>query len=616
MCGIAGILDQKNNIDQYRLKQMTDVMIHRGPDAEGFYIKDGVGLGHRRLCIIDLDSGGQPVHNEDKSIWVIFNGEIYNYQQLRKDLIERGHKFYTNSDTETIVHLYEDYGDDCLKKLRGMFSLAIWDSRKKRLLLARDRVGKKPLSYYHRPGYFVFGSEIKSILCDPSIDRKISLSSIDQYLKFGYIAAPQSIYTEIKKLKPGHLLIYENDRIKTKPYWKFEFNEDHTLTEEEILNEIEYILLESTKLRMIADVPLGAFLSGGVDSSLVVALMSRLSDRPVKTFSIGFEEDNYSELEYARIVAKHLGTDHYEEILRPDFFDILKQLLNQFDEPFADSSMIPTYLVSKVSREHVTVALSGDGGDEIFAGYSRYLNLLRASKLGGIPGVRLTANLLGLMPGFSDPLKRKLKILASSGEKRQLIISSLIEENIRSRLYKNELNDYLRKLQPSGPEILYRDMPDCLNRWQYSDIHAYLPDDILVKVDRTSMLASLETRAPLLDHNVIEFMARVPEKLRIKNGEAKYLLKKIAEKYVPSEVLYRKKMGFAIPVDQWFRGPLKDMTREYLLSDDSKTGEFLRKDKISQLFAEHLIGRKDLSQSLYTLLYLELWLRQYEPILS
>jgi asparagine synthase (glutamine-hydrolysing) len=613
MCGIAGIIDLRKPVDPVLIRQMTEVIAHRGPDADGYYIEEGIGLGHRRLSIIDLKTGGQPIHNEDRSVWIIFNGEIYNYRELTASLKKTGHRFYTEADTETIVHLYEDYGDDCVRHLRGMFAFALWDTKKRRLLLARDRVGKKPLAYCHIPGRLVFGSEIKSILCDNTPGSTISREAIDQYLTFGYIAAPDTIYDHIKKLQPGHLLTYENDCVTTRRYWDLKFTGDGPDNEGDVIRQIERLLLEAIELRLISDVPLGAFLSGGVDSSLVVGMMSKLSPRPVKTFTIGFEEGDFSEIKYARLVAKHLGTEHYEEILKPDILNVMETLLYQYDEPFADSSMIPTYLVSKLARSRVTVALTGDGGDEIFAGYNRYTNLSRARKLDHIPGFRLAATTISHLPLISPSLRKKLRILAEPGGQRQLALSSITSRAFRRKLYTEQFHSALDNDRRSRTENLYLSNSEQLSQWQYRDIHAYLPNDILVKIDRASMAASLETRAPLLDDRLIEFMATVPERLKTKNNIGKYLLKKLAEQYIPNEVIYRKKMGFMIPAGRWFRGPLRQAVEENLLSDKACLRALLRQDVIRSILREHLNSHMDHSAIIYSLLYLELWLKRYSP---
>nr|MBN2277843.1 asparagine synthase (glutamine-hydrolyzing) [candidate division Zixibacteria bacterium] len=613
MCGIAGIIDLKNPVSRELVKRMTDALVHRGPDAEGFYINGGVGLGHRRLSIIDLATGSQPISNEDGTIRVVFNGEIYNYRDLIKQLKSSGHTFTTRADTETIVHLYEDYGDDCITHLRGMFAFALWDERKKRLLIGRDRVGKKPVAYYHRPGKFVFGSEIKALLCDQSVEREISSDAINNYLTFGYIPAPDSIYRHIQKLLPGHFLVYENDRVETRRYWDIKYTDDGPADEKEALQEIERLLLESTSLRMVADVPLGAFLSGGVDSSLVVGLMAHLSDRPVKTFSIGFNEDDYSEIKYARKVAAHLGTEHYEDILEPDIFQVLQVLLEQYDEPFADSSMIPTYLVSQMARHHVTVALSGDGGDEVFAGYNRYTRFKTARRLDHIPGMRRLAGYAARFPLAPPPIKRKLSILATPGHQRQLELSSVIPQKERKHLYTDQFNASLENAVSSRPARLYLSSPDRLNKWLYSDMHAFLPDDILVKVDRASMASSLETRAPLLDQKVIEFMATIPERLKTRGNIGKYLLKKLAKKYVPHEVIYRDKMGFMIPASHWFRDSLQHEIDNKLLGHGVLTTRYVRPEAVRKMIREHAAGSHDHSPALFALFYLELWLRRYAP---
>jgi asparagine synthase (glutamine-hydrolysing) len=614
MCGFTGIVDQSHFISHDMIRRMTDTIIHRGPDSDGYYVNGNAALGHRRLSIIDLESGDQPFHNEDQSLRLVYNGEIYNYRELTERLKDRGHTFCTKSDGEIILHLYEEYGDDCVKHLRGMFAFALLDERRSRLLLARDRIGKKPLYYYHRSGRFIFGSEIKAILCADNVNREMSFKAVDDYLKFGYIPAPYTIYRHIKKLMPAYLLVYENNQLMTRRYWDLGFTEDGPNGETEVLAEIERMLLESVRLRMLSDVPLGAFLSGGLDSSLVVAMMSRISGRRVKTFTIGFEEDDYSELKYARRVAAHLNTEHYEEILEPDIMEILDDLLEQYDEPFADSSMIPTYLVSRMAHEHVKVALTGDGGDEVFAGYNRYANFdLARRQLDWIPGIKILAGAASRFPVMSASVRRKLKIISQPTARWQLSLSSVTSEAFRREAYTDQFRSQVAQSEPSEPEKLYLSGPNRLNKWLYGDLMAYLPNDILVKVDRASMRASLETRSPLLDHHLIEFMATIPEGLKIRKNITKYLLKKLAERYLPREIIYREKMGFMIPAQYWFRGPLKDIAAEKLFSSHARIKRILRQEVIGRMFKEHLDGFMDHGGAIYSLLYLELWLERYAP---
>lgn len=610
MCGIAGIIDQKKAVEKAAVKAMTDKLTHRGPDDEGFYIKENVGLGHRRLSIIDIQTGAQPISNEDGTIWVVFNGEIYNFCQLRRQLLAKGHKFSSDSDTEVIVHLYEDHGDRCVDYLRGMFSFALWDDKQNRLYLARDRVGKKPLFYINDKNKFAFASEIKSLRTIKDFEFNLSSEALNDYLTFGYIGAPQSIFEAVKKLLPGHYLVYENGTVITKRYWDIKFSDDGPGDETEAVDQIEKILTEAVELRMIADVPLGAFLSGGVDSSLIVGIMNKLSSRPVKTFTIGFEEEDYSETKYAEQIAKHLGTEHHLEILKPDILSILDELIYQYDEPFADSSMIPTYLVSKMARSNVTVALSGDGGDEIFGGYNRYTKMAIAQKFDRIPGARLAAGAISRMPGVKPTVKRKLKIISHKNEKRQLILSSVIDEKFRHKNYTEQFRQTLGNSRHSLPYQLYQNPPEQLNNWLYRDIMTYLPNDILVKVDRASMLTSLETRAPLLDHQLIEFMATIPASLKTKNYTGKYLLKKLAERYVPHEIIYRPKMGFMIPANHWFKGPLKLVVDNHLLDPVSEISKYIRLDAIKKMLEEHRRNVYDHSPAIFTLFYLELWLRR------
>lgn len=609
MCGIAGIIDQIQSVNKSQIKTMTDKLTHRGPDDEGFYIKDNVGLGHRRLSIIDIQAGAQPISNETGTIWIVFNGEIYNFRSLRKQLLEKGHKFSSDSDTEVIVHLYEDYGDRCVDYLRGMFSFALWDENKQRLYVARDRVGKKPLFYINDKNKFAFASEIKSLRTIDDFEFKLSCDALNDYLTFGYVGAPQSIFDSVKKLMPGHYLVYENGRIETNRYWDMKFSNDGPDDETEAIDKIEKILTEAVDLRMIADVPLGAFLSGGVDSSLIVGIMSKLSSQPVRTFTIGFEEDDYSEIKYADIVAKHLGTEHHLEILKPDILQILDDLVYQYDEPFADSSMIPTYLVSKMARANVTVALSGDGGDEIFGGYNRYTKMEIAQKFDRFPGARFAAGAISRIPGVKPSVKRKLKIISHKNEKRQLILSSVIDENFRHKNYTEQFKRMLIGRSHSEPYKLYQNKPEELNNWLYRDTMTYLPNDILVKVDRASMLTSLETRAPLLDHKLIEFMATIPQSLKTKNYTGKYLLKKLAERYLPKEIIYRPKMGFMIPANHWFKGPLKMVVDNHLLDPVSEISNYIKTEAIKKMLSEHKRNVYDHSPAIFTLFYLELWLR-------
>jgi len=623
MCGICGIIcwDNKKEISLPLLKKMANTLSHRGPDDDGFYIEniDGfkVGIGHRRLSIIDLVTGKQPIFNEDKSILTILNGEIYNFPSLREELIKNGHIFQTKSDTEVIVHLYEEMGIDFLKKLSGMFSIAIFDKKNKRLLLARDRVGKKPLYYCQQDGWFAFGSEIKAIKILPFSPDKIDPFSIDDYLSYGFIPSPKTIYKDVYQIPPGHIGIWENQNFILKRYWEIDYSNLYIEDEEEAIKGLEHKLKEAVQKRLISDVPLGAFLSGGIDSSLIVALMSKLSKEKVKTFSIGFEEKRFDETIYARKVANLLNLDHKEFIVTYNIKDLLPTLIEHFDEPFADSSAIPTYYLSKMTKDEVTVALSGDAGDEIFGGYRRYL------------GRRLSNIFNKIMPlkGFIE------KIILSLPESDTYTGKSFIKKLKRGTESAKMYDDYpfLSWLLLFNPEekkrifapdflnlingydsldlmrSLYNNFPknkDTISYMMWADLHTYLPDDILVKVDRMSMAHGLEVRCPFLDHEIIEFMAHIPLKMKIKGLTTKYLLKKVAIKYLPPDIVKRAKHGFVVPLAKWFKRELQDIIKELLIDSPPP---FLSKKYIKELIILHQKGKKDLSFQIWALLILSLW---------
>ncbi len=625
MCGIVGIASANSGrIDRETLQKMNRAILHRGPDDDGFYLNKNVGLAMRRLSIIDVAHGKQPMNNEDKTAWIVFNGEIYNFQELRKDLQNEGNKFYTNSDTEVILHLYDKYGVDCVQHLRGMFAFAIWDEREKSLFIARDRVGKKPLLYAHQPnGDLIFGSEFRALLAHPEISREIDNQAIHHYLSYLCVPAPLTAYKQIRKLEPAHWLRWKNGQIETRRYWSPDFHRKIKITEQEAEEETLRLLRESTKLRMIAEVPLGAFLSGGVDSSVVVALMAEESPQPVKTFSIGFEEEDFSELKYARRVAEHIGAEHHEFIVRPNALEVLPTLVEHYGEPYADSSAIPTYYVAKETRKHVTVALNGDGGDESFAGYERYLAMRLSEKYHKIPGLLrkgLIENAVNLIPtseikrSRARDLKRFLKAASLPKVGRYFHWISAIDRELKENLYTEE---FKREIGNSDSAFFIKRWFDKSNgngivdATMFTDQMTYLPNDLLVKVDIATMANSLEARSPLLDHKVIEFAASLPENIKLKGAENKSLLKKVGSRLVPREVLYRKKMGFGVPIGHWFRGEMKDYLRENLLSDKFARRGIVKAEIVRQLVDEHIEAKNDSASQLWTLLMLELWFQKF-----
>lgn len=625
MCGIVGIAYQgSRSVERESLEKMNSAILHRGPDEDGFYLKENVGLAMRRLAIIDLAGGQQPIFNHDNSKVIVFNGEIYNFQQLRADLESRGHKFRTNSDTEAIVHLYDEFGVDCVQHLRGMFAFAIWDEREKSLFLARDRVGKKPILYSHKSnGDLIFGSEFQALLQHPQISREVDFSAIDDYLSYLCVPAPKTAFKQIRKLEPAHWLMWKNGEIKTQRYWQPDFSKKIKISEEEAIEETTRILRESVKMRMISEVPLGAFLSGGVDSSAVVALMAQESSQPVKTFSIGFEEQDFSELKYAKRVAEYVGAEYNEFIVRPNALEVLPTLVEHYGEPYADSSAIPTYYVSKETRKFVTVALNGDGGDESFAGYERYVAMNLAEKYRRIPSVLrrgVIETSVGLLPNpkqFRSRVK-SLKRFVESGSldnvERYLGWMSAISPSLKNELLSTQFKANLNGNKPI--DILQKwfnksENLDIIDATMLTDQMTYLPNDLLVKVDIATMANSLEARSPLLDHHIIEFAASLPKNLKVRGKETKYLLKKIAAKLVPKEVIYRRKMGFGVPIGNWLRGEMKDFMQENLLSDRFAKRGLFQQNKVKEIIRHHVEQKNDNSTPIWTLLMLELWFQKF-----
>ena len=620
MCGIAGRFnfDAAHPVDRAQLVAMTDAVAHRGPDAGGYFLDAGIGLGHRRLSIIDLATGDQPLGNEDGSIQVIFNGEIYNFAEVRHELIAHGHRFRTNSDTEVIAHGYEQWGEHCVDRFRGMFAFAVWDGRARRLMLARDRLGVKPLYYAEVPGGLVFGSEIKSLLEDPQVPREWRADALDAYLTLLYIPAPDTIYRGIHKLPPAHVLIAERGQVRLSKYWDLEFTGGHDgRSEEDYLEELDAHLREAVQLRMISDVPLGAVLSGGIDSSTVVAYMVDASDKPPVTISVGFEHQGFDEVAHAETVARHLGCDFHALTASPRVEELLPKLAWHFDEPFADSSAVPTYYVSKAARQLVTVALSGDGGDELWAGYTRHRVEHWEQRVRGALGpAARAAGWLGQALPLSVKGARSLRHLAANPDQAYALKHAygMFEPDAKSQLYSG---DFRRQVNGYDALATFRDAyhacgsNDPLDRSMYVDARTYMIDDVLTKVDRMSMAVSLEAREPLLDHRLLEFAARVPASLKLKDGQSKYLLRRVLDKRVPRSIIERKKSGFAAPIADWLRGPLAPMTNELLLDGRLRNRGIFNDREITRLWREHRSRQADHEHRLWQLVMLELWFREF-----
>lgn len=628
MCGLAGFVDiqGRREPDRALLKRMNDAIAHRGPDGEGEHFEPGVALGHRRLSIIDIATGQQPLYNEDGSVVVVYNGEIYNYQSLIPELQALGHVFHTKSDTEVIVHAWEAWGEACVERFRGMFAFALWDRNRETLFLARDRLGVKPLYYALLPdGQCVFGSELKALLLHPGVTRNIDSCAVEEYFALGYVAEPRTIYTSVKKLPPAHTLMLRRGDAPPEPreYWDVRFTLDNRIGFEDAKAELDRRLQESIRLRMISEVPLGAFLSGGVDSSAVVSAMARISDSPVNTCSISFDDPAFDETRFAQMVADRYQTRHFVDRVASDDFDLIDTLAGTYDEPYADSSAIPTYRVCQLARQHVTVALSGDGGDENFGGYRRYQLHLMEEKLRAVLPLGLRRPLFGLLGRIYPKAdwaprvfraKTTFESLARTSVEAYLQSVSIIRAPMRARLFSTQLQASLggyrvddlftRHAARAGTD-------DPLALIQYLDLKTYLVGDINTKVDRASMAHSLEVREPLMDHPLVEWLASLPSSNKIRGGEAKYLLKKGMEPWLPHDVLYRPKMGFAVPLIRWFRGPLRERVRNAVLGEAlAGTGLFERR-VLEEIVSAHESGRRDYSAPLWTLLMFEAFLRRH-----
>ena len=626
MCGIAGIVCTNGEpIEAATIHRMCQAIVHRGPDDEGLFVKDGTGLGMRRLSIIDISGGHQPVFNEDRTVWVVFNGEIYNFLLLREELLKRGHRFSTHTDTEVIVHLYEEMGSDCVSKLRGMFAFALYDERRRKLLMARDRLGKKPLHYALQSigpegDRLLFASEIKSILSVAPELAVLNNEALLQYIYFGYVPDPLTAFTKIQKLPPGHLLEFENGRIAIRQYWDLPQYGTHTpRSEEECLEEMERRLAEAVRIRLISDVPLGALLSGGTDSSTVVALMARASSQPVKTFAIGFRDQDFNEAPYARMVAKKFGTDHHELIVEPDVLETVQTLTSSLEEPFGDSSMLPTYYVSCLARKHVAVALSGDGGDEIFAGYERYAIHLRRQIFERIPNWARRFYRNQLYPRLPADMRGKKFSYNVSLPWRERYVDGISFVPAFERDMPLLSDDFRAVLHESGDpaDVMYRyfdsaPAKDPVSQMLYVDTKTYMVADILTKVDRMSMAASLEVRVPILDQEFVAWATSLPMDWKIRGGKQKYILRKLAEKIgVPREVLYRPKKGFALPLVHWMKHELKELIMSALLDEATLQRGYFQPQGVRQLLDEHFRGRRDHSGRIWRLLMFELWHRNY-----
>jgi len=647
MCGICGEIDFSNGVSVRPIQRMCKVLAHRGPDDEGavfikgnqyFEVKDSsefsmdkngfeVALGHRRLSIIDLSPAAhQPMSNEDGRIWIVLNGEIYNFQEIREELKKNGHSFKSKSDTEVILHAYEEWGVECLNHFRGMFAFAIWDSNLQRLFMARDRLGKKPLVYFSQNGRFSFASEIKALLQIPGFERRVNTSALHHYLTYQYVPSPETIIEGIEKLPPAHYLLYDRyGNMRIERYWKLHFSSSKkTLTDlQELGYRLRTELEESVKLRLISDVPLGAFLSGGMDSSLIVGMMAKLSGKPIKTFSIGFEEREFDELSYARMVSNYFATEHHEFIVKPNAIEILPKLVWHYNEPFADSSAIPTYYVANLTKDFVKVVLTGDAGDENFAGYPRYLRSKWVASFTRIPeklrrdllpyflrvfsSFRWREKTLNRLADFMESLStdqtknyaEQIKIF-SAKEK-----TDIYTDDFRKQVEENNPLDFLiSKFQESGTE-------DPLEQLLYVDMNSYLPEDLLVKMDIATMANSLEARVPFLDHKFIELVGEIPSHLKLRGTESKFILKKAFKDFLPGAILKRKKMGFGVPLSKWFRNELKDYTYQILLDRKTLNRGYFKREGIERLLNDHLALHYDHSSRIWALLFLEMWFRVF-----
>jgi len=619
MCGICGIVrTDQVSVDRDLLQRMNEAIRHRGPDGEGYYYAPGVGLAMRRLAIIDLDTGDQPIANENETAWIVFNGEIFNFPDLRLQLENLGHNFRTKTDTECILHLYEEYGEHCVDHLRGQFAFAIWDQLKQHLFIARDRFGQKPLYYGLQNGLFIFSSELSSLLRAFPARPEIDLNAIDLYLSLQYIPEPLTPYKEVHKLPAAHKLIYQRGRFHTESYWNLNYEPKHQASEDELAQELRGLLSDAVRMRMISDVPLGAHLSGGVDSSIVVALMAEASDRPIKTFSVGFEETAFSELPYARAVAERYHTEHQE--FKLSFGDIpktLEKIIAHFGEPFADPSAIPLYYLSKLTREYVTVALNGDGGDEAFAGYQRYWLDPWANRYNQFPGwiiKKLIPQTIRWLPdrgvrpvggSVINGLKRMEQLTQIDPRASILRWGSYFSPTWKEALWQEPLRDQVESYLVQKFENAHA--KSFMDRTLWTDINTYLPGDLLVKADRMTMANSLEGRSPFLDHKFAEWAARLPENMKVRGFSGKFLLRRTFKDAMPPSVTRRGKQGFGIPVGAWFRGPLARWAEEILLMENTPFNSWFSTSTLRKIMKEHRTGKENHGKRIYALVMLNLW---------
>jgi asparagine synthase (glutamine-hydrolysing) len=617
MCGIVGIVAAPGAPPPTEAigRAMNAAITHRGPDDEGVFCDGPALLGMRRLSIIDLAGGHQPVHNEDATIQAVFNGEIYNFRELRAELEARGHRFYTQSDTEVIVHGYEEWGDGCFARLDGMFGIALWNTRSRTLVLARDRFGEKPLFYVETGGRLAFASELKSLLQVPGFRPEIDAAAVRAYVCFGYVPTPGSIFAGVRKLPPGHYLRFVDGKTTQHRYYTLALGPKHTLSEAAAEEELAYLLDKAVESRLVADVPFGAFLSGGLDSSVVVALMSRHLSQPVRTFSIGFKEAKYNELSDARRVAQHLGTEHHELVVEPDAVDLLQQLVWYLDEPFADSSAVPTFLVAKLARQHVKMVLTGDAGDEAFAGYDRYLRFLELERVGALkPAAAAATGLAGrLVPGTRGyRLRRIAERLRLPFPDSYLSGVALTRADVAEALLGPATRtDGAGHYGGLAAAVRSSDGLDALDRCIAIDFASYLPDDILVKLDRMAMANSLEGRSPLLDPKVVEFAVRLPLEMRVQGGRGKHLLRRTAARWLPADVLRKPKQGFGIPLGQWFSGPLKGLVADVVGSRAFQERGLIDAKAAQRYVRGHLAGEADYGEILWLIVSLELWAQRF-----
>jgi len=628
MCGIAGVLDLKgNNIDESVLKAMCSKMVHRGPDDEGYYSSNNaetsIGFGHRRLSIIDLKTGHQPVSNEGGNVWVMHNGEIYNFMELRDSLEKKGHVFSTRSDTEVIAHGYEEYGEDVFCHLRGMFAIAIWDDAKKKLVLARDRIGKKPLLYTQVNNKLIFASEFKAMLAHPDVGREIDFEAMHHYLSYLCIPQPLTAFKKIKKLPAAHIMVCQDGKIDIKSYWSLDFSKKLKISDTEAVERLTDILKEAVKVRLVSDVPLGVLLSGGIDSSCITAFMSQLQGDGIHSFSVGFGEAQFNELPYADLIAGHFKTDHHKDYVTPDTLEVLPELIERYGEPFADSSALPTYYVCKAASQNVKVALNGDGGDEAFGGYRRHLASYLATRYGPLAKMVNASPLKRFFDIFPDKptsqhspgnIRRFLSAAELNRAQRHMRWTGFFGENFKNKLYTY---DFRRKTNGMDSGIFMVELfkqaegLDSIDAALYVDTLFGLRNDLLVKMDIASMANSLETRSPMLDHKVMEFAASLPTNLKIRNFSLKYILKRMLKDTVPNKILNRPKRGFSIPADKWFRGPLKGYLIDTVLSKKAISRNYFRQNVLRQVIDDHVSAKDNYGQHLWGLLVLELWHRRF-----